>query len=81
MKTAYKFSDGIFPSIARNPIRITTPDGALIPLQVDLVYPNIPFLIGLEALEKFLFVSDNVENLFSKGHGCTTPIIRKHGHL
>lgn len=49
----------IFPNIAHIPIIIPKLDCDFIPLHIDVFNPNIPFLIGAEALSKFRFVDKN----------------------
>lgn len=79
---SFKFGDGIFDSLGKIPVRIPTPDGGFLPLEIDVVKANIPMLIGLEVLDQNQLVADNLDNeLVSKRGKWSLPITRKNGHL
>jgi hypothetical protein len=80
--TAFRFGDGTFKSLGLIPVRIPTPDGKFINIEMDVVKADVPMLIGLEVLDRESLIPDNVENkLRSKENGWNLPITRKHGHL
>jgi hypothetical protein len=80
--TAFRFGDGVFKSLGCIPVRIPTPDGNHIKMDMDVVQANVPMLIGLEVLDRECLVADNVENkLRSTKHGWSLSITRKYGHL
>jgi hypothetical protein len=72
--TAFRFGDGVFKSLGCIPVRIPTPDGNQIKMDMDVVQANVPMLIGLEVLDRECLVADNVENKLRS-------ITRKYGHL
>lgn len=63
------------------PIRICTPDGRVLRLIIDVIDVNIPFLLGLDFLDREKSYSDNVDNLLVCKRGWCMPIVRKFGHL
>ena len=79
---AFKFADGTFQSLGKAPIRIPTTHQTFIQLEVDVVKPDVPLLIGIDVLDRESLVADNVNNILeSRIYGWTVPIIRKHGHM
>ena len=78
----FTFGDGVYPSLGTMKIRIPTPDLSFLDLDVDVVKPDVPFLLGLDILDKHHLVADNVENkLRSRTLGWSIPISRRRGHL
>lgn len=62
-------------------MRNTVLDDSFIPLNVDIVEPNIPSLISPEILDIFKLVTDNVENkLEGNVKGWKMPVLRRKGH-
>lgn len=79
---AFRFGDGTHNSLGLITIRIPTPDRGYIHLDVDVVRPDVPLLIGLDILDRDSLVPDNVENVLeSRIQGWRMPITRKHGHM
>ena len=63
-------------------IRIPTPEDAFLHFYVDVVPPNVPLLLGIDVLDRFQLVAENVRNVLeNRKQGWTLPIQRKHGHL
>jgi hypothetical protein len=63
-------------------MRLPTPNGSFIMLEVDVVPTNVPMLLGLGVLDKFGLCADTVHNILH----CTTedwnlPLLRKLGHV
>ena len=80
--TAFRFGDGTFQSLGSIPVRIPTPDGKFISIEMDVVQADVPMLIGLEVLDRERLIPDNVANkLRSLEDGWSLPITRKYGHL
>lgn len=80
-QTAFKFGNGKHDSLGMIPIRIPTINGD-ISLEVDVVQPDVPLLLGLDVLDREQIVPDNVENILeSRLYGWTMPITRRHGHM
>ena len=81
MKT-FRFGDGVFNSLGTIPIRIPTSDESFLFLDIDVVQANVPMLVGLDILDRYYLVPDNVENLLvDKKANWKMPITRKFGHL
>ena len=79
---AFRFGDGVFNSLGTIHIRIPTPDGSFLFLDIDVVQANVPMLVGLDILDRYYLVPDNVENLLvNKKANWKMPITRKFGHL
>lgn len=63
-------------------VRIPTPSRGYIEIQVDVVRPNIPLLIGLDALDKFGLYVNNVRNLLvHDNYGWGTSLERSNGYV
>ena len=78
----FRFGDQHFSSLGKMQIRIPTPEDTFLYFYVDVVPPNVPLLLGIDVLDCFQFVADNVRNVLeNRKQGWTLPIQRKHGHL
>lgn len=78
----FRFGKGSQASIGTVHIRIPTPDGAFIPLTVDVVKADIPFLLGLDAMTNAGITIDLYRDTIS--HPFDTwklPLERISGHL
>lgn len=63
-------------------VRIRVKQGRLIAFWIDLVDADIPLLLGLDLLDNYKLVADNVDNVLrSKSFGWTVPMIRAHGYM
>lgn len=51
-KMLFRFGDGTFPSLAMIRIRIPTPNKIYLHLLLNLVAADVPFLIGLDVLDR-----------------------------
>ena len=81
-RKAFRYGDGVFPSLGTIPIIIPTPDGSFTHFDIDIVKPSVPMLIGLDILDLFSLVPDNVENeLVNRKQNWKMPIIMKTVHL
>jgi len=81
-KFAFRFGNEVFASLGTIPVRIPTPDGSFLGLDMDVVEANIPMLVGLDVLDREKLVADNVQNkLVAKHRGWSLPITRKLGHM
>ena len=79
---AFRFGDGTHKSLGIIPVRIPTPISGYLHIDVDVVRPDVPLLIGLDVLDQEQLIPNNVENqLESRLYGWSIPIIRKLGHL
>lgn len=80
--STFRFGDGTHPSLGRIPIRIPTPNAGYLNIDVDVVRPDVPLLIGLDLLDDEKLIVNNVDNIMeSRIHGWKMPITRQHGHL
>lgn len=78
----YKFGEDQQNSLGSMRIRIPIPDHKMITERVDIVKADVPFLIGLDLLDKYKFYVNNVDNcLCSTKLNLKIPLVRKHGHL
>lgn len=69
-------------SLGQMSIRVPTTDGSYIPLTVDVINIDVPFLIGLDVLDTEKLVADNVDNkLTSRCYGWSIPITRRNKHM
>lgn len=79
--TSFRFGNGKHDSLGIITVRIPTRDDE-ISLEVDVVQPDVPLLLGLDVLDREQLVPDNVENLLeSRLYGWAIPIIRSFGHM
>lgn len=63
-------------------IRVPVPDGSMMILNVDVVPVDVPFLVGLDVLDKFKLIVNTVDNTFdSRLGGWSLPLQRKIGHI
>jgi hypothetical protein len=63
-------------------MRLPTPNGSFIMLEVDAVPTNVPRLLGLDVLDKFGLSADTVHNvLHCTAEDWKLPLVRKLGHV
>lgn len=78
----YIFGNGSCASMGKLELRLPLPDGQFLPLLIDVVDADIPFLLGLDVLDNERLVADNVSNVLeSRRDKWKLPIKRKHGHM
>ena len=78
--SAFRFGDGTHKSLGTIPVRIPTPNSGYLHVDVDVVRPDVPLLIGLDILDQEQLIPNNVENqLESRLYGWSIPITRKLG--
>ena len=78
----FRFGDGCFPSIGTICIALPAGSKALRPLTINIVAIDIPFLLGLDELDKARMYVDNVDNVMRfKDADFTLPLTRKLGHI
>ncbi len=79
---AFRFGGSDYPS--RGVLRICVPlaDDLFLPMDVDVVDVNIPFLFGLDALDANEMYVNNVANkLICVAYNLSIPVTRKYGHV
>lgn len=59
---SFRFGDRTHTSMGTIPIQIPVPGGTFIHLEIDLVPPDVPLLIGLDILDQEQLVAKNLEN-------------------
>lgn len=59
---SFKFGDGAHNSLGTIPILISIPNGDFLHIDVDVVTPDVPFLIGLDILYQEQLIPNNVAN-------------------
>lgn len=80
--SSFRFGDGVHNSLGIIQFRIPLPNRDYLHIDVDVVMPDVPLLIGLDILDQEQLIPNNVENeLQSSIYGWSIPIKRKHGHL
>lgn len=80
--TRFRFGDGTHSSLGKMNIRMPAPHGNYVHIDVDVVIPDVPLLIGIDVLDREQLVADNVVNLLkSRLYGWEIPITRKNGHM
>ena len=79
---SFRFGDTRHQSLGQFIIRIPTPNNSFLEFTADVVPPDIPLLIGIDTLDKYKLVADNVKNVLEhRKQGWSIPIQRKHGHM
>lgn len=79
---AFRFGDGLYSSLGTIEIRLPTPDGSFLAMEVDVVDAYVPLLMGIDTLDREQLVADNVENVLdSRRYGWKIPIARRNGHM
>lgn len=77
----FTFGAGEAKSLGKLRILVSTP-GSTLSLLVDVVRPNIPFLLGLDVLDEYGLQVLSYENLLQcVTEGWKTPTVRKLGHI
>ena len=78
----YKFGDDLQKSVGTINIRIPIKHHRVIKLDVDVVDVNVPFLLGLDFLDKYKMYPNTVENkMVCPDLDINIPLVRKHGHI
>lgn len=78
---AYQFGIDRQKSLGSIQIRIPTPHNSFLPIRVDVVPTNIPFLLDLDLLDQGKMYFDNVKNIFYwPNENWELSIVRKLGH-
>ena len=78
----FKFGDVKHHSLGKMNIRIPTPNTGFLEIQADVVSADVPLLIGIDTLDKFKLVADNVRNILEcRTQQWSLPITRLHGHM
>lgn len=81
-RTVFRFGVDRQKSLGILSIRVPVPDGSMMVLNVDVVPVDVPFLIGLDILDKFKLIVNTVDNtLDSRLAGWSIPLDRKIGHI
>lgn len=78
----FRFGGVSTKSLGAIHVRIPIPGHMFIQVHVDVVEPNVPLLIGLDALDKHSLYINNVRNLLlSEKFRWGIPLQHKNGHL
>lgn len=81
-RVQFRFGDGTYSALGSLKISIPTPQGSSISWNFDVVKADVPMLIGLDLLDEFKLVVNNVTNkLMCLTQKWSLPIIRQLGHL
>lgn len=63
-------------------VRILTPDNSFLSLRIDIVEDDVPFLLGLDIMDRERLVANNVLNrIESYAYGGHIPITRQFENL
>lgn len=80
--TVLRFGDGSSTSKGTIRLRIPTPNESYVHLDADVIRFDIPFLLGLDIMDREGLLPNNVLNRLQTYHGnWYIPIVRKFGHL
>lgn len=78
----YRFGSQKRVSVGKAKFRVPYAEGRHMHMELDVVDIDIPLLIGLDMLDKFKLVVDNVDNILRcKEPRWSVTIVRKFGHL
>ena len=78
----YRFGVDVQKSIGSISIRLPFLKDRFVPIDVDVVREKVPFLLGLDLLDKLQLYLDTTRNvLISSPGNITVPIVRKFGHV
>ena len=78
----YRFGVDVQKSIGSISIRLPFLKDAFVPIEVNVVRANEPFLLGLDLLDKLQLYLDTTRNvLISSPGNISGPIVRKFGHV
>lgn len=81
-RAKFKFGTDGQQSLGKIPIRVPVEDGSLMMIMAEVVPIDVPFLLGLDILDKLKLVVDNVDMVLDcRVNNQRLPIVRKHGHL
>jgi len=81
-KEGFRFGKGSTKSMGILEMRIPIPNKQFIQASVNVVDTQIPFLVGLDMLDEFGIMVDNVDNvLHCKKENWKAPLVRKFGHI
>lgn len=76
------FGNGSCDSLGTLDVRMPLRNGSFLPLRIDVVDTHIPFLLGLDILDREKLVADNVKNVLdSRRDNWQLPIRRKCRHM
>ena len=87
LKTSYSRSKFRFgghrqDSLGKISMKVPLGDFAMITEEVDVVKPSVPFLLGLDFMDKYKMYVNNVDNVLSFPHlDVHIPLIRRRGHI
>lgn len=78
----YKFGSNHKVSVGKAKFRIPYAGNRHMHVELDIINIDIPLLFGLDLLDEFKIVADNVDNrVYCKRLKRSVPIVRKFGHL
>lgn len=81
-RAKFRFGTDRQQSLGKIPIRVPADDGSMMMIMAEVVPIDVPFLLGLDVLDKFKLVVDNVNMVLDcRVNNQRLPIVRKLGHL
>ena len=82
VRNVFSFGTHKHPGLGTLDIRVPISPSHFLALSVDVVDTNVPFLLGLDNMERYKMVFDTDKSvLSSRLHGWTVPLRKKLGHL
>jgi len=79
---SYRFGVDQQDSLGSMMIRVPTPNGTVMIINVDVISADVPFLIGLDVFDRFGLTLDTVKNCLScPSANWEIPVVRKLGHV
>jgi len=80
-KTVYQFGGGKHNTVGCLDIRVPFSEELIIIMVVDVIMRNVPFLLGLETLDRYkMYVINVTDELVCVKEGINLPTIRSDGH-
>lgn len=81
-RAKFRFGTDRQQSLGKMPIRVPVKGGSMMMIMAEVVPIDVPFLLGLDVLDKFQLVVDNVDMVLDcRVNQQRLPIVRKGGHL
>ncbi|OSX76497.1 hypothetical protein BU14_0188s0015 [Porphyra umbilicalis] len=81
-KTVYQFGGGKHDTVGCLDIRVPITAEFIIIMAVDVIKLNVPFLLGLDTLDRYkMYVNNVTDELVCVNEGVSLPTTRSDGHV
>ena len=79
---SYRLGGCSFDTLGAVSIRLPIAEDYFLPLFVKVIALNVPFLLGLDIMDRYRMYVNNVTNhLVCVNEGVAVPVVRKYGHI